>query len=80
MVDTVKFSEFSDGNEIRVGDQVVGLRSGVNFRFEFPGTGIKDANGNYILGWSTVGILAVNYPSVTNSITGNNVIYGANGS
>jgi hypothetical protein len=46
--------------------QVVGLRGGVNNRFDFPGTGIKDAAGNYLLKWVTVGG-AQNYIEFSNS-------------
>lgn len=77
---TIKFSDFVDGNDVQVGDQVVGLRSGANYRFSFPGAGVRDANGNYMLGWNTVGATAVNYPDITNSITTNSIIYGAAGS
>lgn len=75
-----KFSEFLDGDEVKVNDQVVGLRSGANYRFDFPGVGVRDSNGNYILQWSTASSSAVNYPLVTNSITGNSVVYSAGGS
>ena len=43
-----KFSEFINGSEVQDTDQVVGLRSGTNYRFDFPGAGVKDVNGNYM--------------------------------
>lgn len=76
---TEKFSEFTNGNEAQVGDQVVGLRSAANYRFDFPGAGIKDANGNFLIGWASAGAAAVNYPLVTSSLTTSGVIYGATG-
>lgn len=76
---TEKFSEFTNGNEAQVGDQVVGLRSAANYRFDFPGAGIKDANGNFLIGWASAGAAAVNYPLVTSSLTTSGVIYGAAG-
>lgn len=67
----IKWSAFTDGGEMRVNDQTVGLRAGDNRRFNFPGTGIKDATGNYLVGWSSVGAGAVNYFQFSNSATGN---------
>ena len=75
----VKFSQFTDGDQVKVGDIVVGLRGGVNFKFDFPDVGFKDANGNYLLQYATAGAAAVNYPLLTNSLTTAKVIYGAAG-
>lgn len=75
-----KFSQFLNGNEMQQGDQTVGLRSGINYRFDFPGAGIKDGNGTYMLQWGTVGPAAVNYPLFKNSVTLNPVEITANGS
>lgn len=61
-----KFSDFVDGNESQIGDEIVGLRSGTNYRFDFPGDGIKDANGNYLFKYSTAGATAVNYIEIVN--------------
>lgn len=66
----IKWSAFTDGGEIQVNDQTVGLRAGDNRRFNFPGTGIKDASGNYLVGWASVGAAAVNYLQFNNSATG----------
>ncbi len=77
-----KFDQFTPGGEMQVGDQPVGLRSSdltKNFIWDFPGTGIKDSNGNYLFRYGTVGASAVNYPNLTNSVTGQAVIYGAGG-
>lgn len=76
----VKFSQFVNGEESRVGDQVVGLRAGVNTRFDFPGDGFKDANGNYLLKYVTAGASAVNAIKFINSISGDPVILTAEGS
>lgn len=79
----IKFSDFTLGGEMQVGDIPVGLRSDdltQNFQFDFPGTGIKDADGNYLLRYTTAGASAVNYPQVTNSVTGQSVKLSAQGS
>lgn len=74
-----KFSDFLNGNEVQIGDQVVGLRDGLNYRFNFPGLGIQDGNGNYMLQYASVGAAAVNYPKTLNSNTGSAVVYTAGG-
>lgn len=81
MADT-KFSQFTDGSELLVGDQPVGLRPSdptANYIFDFPGDGIKDANGNWLLQYDTAGAASVNYPNLTNSVSGSAVVYGAGG-
>lgn len=80
MVQDVKFSEFTNGNEVQTGDEVVGLRGGVNTRFSFPSDGIKDGDGNYFFKYLTVGASAVNYLTLTNSATGNAAVLSADGS
>lgn len=62
-----KFSQFASGGNVRVGDIVVGLRSGTNYQFTFPSTGISDANGNELIGWLTAGAAAVNYLNFQNA-------------
>ena len=76
----IEWSQFTSGNDMQVGDQSVGLRSGVNMRFNFPSDGIKDANGNYLIGWSSVGASAVNYLEFSNSATGNPALLTTAGS
>jgi len=47
----VRFDQFVDGGEMQIGDVPVGLRLSDlanNYKFNFPGTGIKDSNGNYL--------------------------------
>jgi len=75
----VKFSQFVDGEQSRVGDEVVGLRGGVNTRFDFPGDGIQDANGNYLLKYVTAGASAVNAIKFISSVAGEPVILTAEG-
>jgi len=75
-----KFSDFTDGNEVQVGDTVVGLRAGVNYKFDFPGDGIKDSNGNYLFKYASAGAASVNYLTFTNSAAGSAVISEAAGS
>ena len=68
-----KFSDFTEGNEMKVGDRPVGLRPEfptLNFIFDFPGTGILDSNGNYLFQYATAGTLAVNNLKFINSLTG----------
>jgi len=65
----IKFSQFTSGGNVRVGDIVVGLRASDNVKFTFPGTGISDADGNFLLGYSSVGSSAVNYISFENADT-----------
>ncbi len=77
-----KFDQFVDGGEMQVGDIPVGLRTSdltQNYQFDFPGTGIKDSSGNYLLKYMTVGAAAVNYPKLINSFASNAVIYTADG-
>lgn len=79
----VKFSQFTVGNEMMVGDVPVGLRTGqptLNFKFDFPGTGIKDASGNYLFQYATAGASAVNNLQLVNSLTTLPVILTAVGS
>ena len=75
----VKFSQFVNGEQSRVGDEVVGLRDGVNTRFDFPGDGIQDANGNYLLKYVTAGASAVNAIKLISSVAGDPVILTAEG-
>lgn len=64
-----KFSQFTNGSTMKVGDQVVGLRAGDNTRFAFPGSGIQDANAVNLITWTGVGS-AVNYLTLVNAIAG----------
>jgi hypothetical protein len=79
MANTKKFSQFTNGNDVQVGDQVVGLRNGDNTRFDFPGLGIKDSTGAYMFQWAPVPS-AVNFTQVSSSITGKAPVYGVEGS
>lgn len=64
----IKWSEFTDVGESQAGDVIVGLRAGVNVRYDFPGTGIKDSSGNYLFSYATAGAAAVNNLKLTNSL------------
>lgn len=79
MADT-KFSLFTDGGDAQVGDTVVGLRSGSNYKFSFPGSGIKDSSGNYLFKYTAAGAASVNYVLLTNASTGNGAIIESSGS
>ena len=80
MINTIKFSEFLDGQEVKDGDQVVGFIDGKNYRFNFPGEGIRDADGNFLLKYSSSGISSVNYLQFLNSITSQPVKITSQGS
>jgi hypothetical protein len=78
----VKFSQFTPGNTIQIGDSVVGLRAGFptqNFIFNFPGTGLADANGNYLFEYATAGMLATNHLKFLNSLSGSAPVITAAG-
>lgn len=76
---STKFSQFSDGVLVRNTDTLVGLRGGVNTRATLAG-GLADTNGNYLVGWLSVGALATNYITFLNEETGNNPAIVADGS
>jgi hypothetical protein len=76
----VKFSEFTAGGSMKVGDIVVGLRGGTNYQFTFPNDEIQDANGNILYKYVTSGAGAVNYLQMSNSDTGNDPSITAAGS
>jgi len=68
----IKFSQFDDGSEMMVGDVPVGLRPSdptKNFKFDFPGLGIKDSSGNYLFEYATAGALAVNHLKLISGLT-----------
>lgn len=78
-----KFSQFDDGAEMQIGDTPVGLRPSdptKNFKFDFPGVGIKDSSGNYLFQYTTAGASAVNYLKLINSVASTPVELTANGS
>ncbi len=78
-----KFDQFTDGGEMQIGDQPVGLRPSdltKNFIFDFPGLGIKDGNGNYLFQYATAGASAVNYLRFINSSAGQPVVITSGGS
>lgn len=55
----VRFTEFPDGGNIRINDEIAGIRNGLNYRFEL-GNGIQDSAGNFIFQYATIGASAVN--------------------
>lgn len=76
----IKFSGFTVGGEARVGDISVGLRSGTNYQFDFPGAGIKDVNGNKLLYWTSSGASAANYILVNSANASSNPSISSAGS
>jgi hypothetical protein len=71
----VKWSDdlyFTPGGDCQIGDVVMGLRGNLNYKFDFPSTGIKDGNGNFLIAWDTLGIAATNYLEFTNGEVGTN--------
>lgn len=63
-------TKFTEGGECQIGDKIMGLRSGANFKFDFPSDGIKDGNGNYLIKWATTGAAADNFLQFTNGEAG----------
>lgn len=71
----VKWSDdlyFIPGGDCKTGDLIMGLRGGLNYKFTFPSTGIKDGNGNFLVSWDTLGIAATDYLKLTNGEVGTN--------
>lgn len=78
----IKFSQFTVGNEMQVGDIAVGLRTAnptQNFQFDFPGAGIKDSSGNFLFEYSSPGALAINHLKIVSALTANSVLLTAAG-
>lgn len=75
----IKFSQFTAGGNVQIGDIVVGLRAADNYKFTFPGTSINDSSGNPLFSYATVGAGAINYLTLTNSSTGNPVSLTSSG-
>lgn len=79
----VKFEDFDDGGEMQVGDIPVGLRTSdftKNFKFDFPGAGLKDSSGNYLFEYDTAGALAVNHLKFVSGLTTDPAVITADGS
>lgn len=71
----VKWSDdayFIPGGDSQIGDVIMGLRGGLNYKFTFPSTGIKDGNGNFLIAWDTLGIAATDYLQFANGEVGTN--------
>lgn len=75
-----KFSDFTTGGDVQIGDIVVGLRSGDNYQFTFPGSGVKDSSGNYLFKYVAAGAASVNYLNFVNSASGNAPVLEVEGS
>ena len=73
---STKFSQFSVGGLMRQGDIAVGLRSGNNFQFNFPGTGVADVDGNKMVGWGPSLGTSVNYINFLSAETGDSPVIG----
>ena len=74
-----KFSQFTSGDQMRQNDISVGLRSGSNTQFDFPGTGIANSSGQKILGWTSGGDASANYLNFTSGTMGISPIFSATG-
>lgn len=78
-----KFEDFTDGGEMQVGDVPVGLRLSdltKNFKWDFPGIGIKDSNGNWLFQYATAGAAAVNFLKLINAVASSAAQLTADGS
>lgn len=76
-----KFSQLPSGGLVQVGAQLVGLdASNVNTRYDFPGAGIRDSNGNMMVGWlpGNPGA-AVNYIQLQSAATAGSPVISAVG-
>ncbi len=71
----VKISEFLPGGEALVGDLFAAVRvvNGVinDYKIDFPGTGIKDAAGNYLVRWLPGSGTNINYVQFTSASSTN---------
>lgn len=76
---TTKFSQFANGTTGRNTDTYVGLRAGVNTRSTLT-TGIQDGDGNYLVGWTSGGALAINYLNITTAVSGSDILLDATSS
>lgn len=65
-----EFTDFPNVGIMQPGDLPVGTRAGQNAQFDFPGTGIQDIYGNFLIGWGTVGASAANYIQSINAVSG----------
>lgn len=74
-----KFSQFLNGDEVQLGDQVVGLRAGTNYRFSFPSDGMKDGDGNYFFKYASAGAASQNFLILHNSAASNALEIEADG-
>lgn len=69
-----KFSDFTNGDDCAIGDQVAGLRAsdaGANYRFSFPGSGLRDGDLNYMFQYGSRGAASQNYLKLWNSAASN---------
>jgi len=73
-------SAFVPGGDCQIGDTIMGLRAGTNYKFTFPSTAIKDGNGNNLLAWNTIGAPATNYLQFVNGDAGTPLAINALGS
>ncbi len=68
----IKWDAFTSAGELTTACQVVGLTGAtLNARFDFPGTGIKDSNGVYLVRWLPPVGTASNYLTLASTTTGN---------
>lgn len=69
MSTTTKITQFQDGGITRNTDIFATVRNGVNTKSTLQ-TGLQDNVGNYLIGWTSVGGLSVNYVNFTNAEVG----------
>lgn len=74
-----KFSQFTQQGTPRVGASFVGLWAGNNAQFDFPGQGVGDATGQFLLKWISGGIGATNYIQVTTGLSGDPAMISVDG-
>ena len=80
---TIKISQFLPGGEMQVNDLVAGLRSVAgtlnDYKFDFPGTGIKDSAGHYLVRWLPGSGTPTNYVQFTSASSTNPAVVEAAG-
>ncbi|AXH77674.1 MAG: hypothetical protein [Caudoviricetes sp.] len=75
----VLISRFLPGGDALLGDQLAGIRTvgGVlnDYKINFPGTGVRDASGNYMLKWFPGSLIQpnVNQLAIASAVSGESV-------
>lgn len=74
----IRFDQFYDGQNLRLTDTIVGLRSNTNTIYTFTGV-IENSTGQNAFAIIDSGSTSVNYPTISNSLAGNPVTLSVDG-